>query len=143
MPILRPPAASNAAMLPVVFLVLTAGALPSCGSMERNEQASALDDSTDAYREALRWGYWQAAADLLHPEAQEDLDLASLENVRVTGIELVRPAAIAPQHRAIRLVQIQYVLEDEQRVKQIMDRQDWRWDDARKGWVLHSGLPDF
>jgi hypothetical protein len=143
MPSLRLPAASNAAMLPVVLLLLTAGALPSCGSMERNKQTSALADSTNAYREALRWGYWQAAAELLHPEAQQDLDLASLQNVRVTGIELVRPAAITPQNRVIRLVQIQYVLEDEQRVKQIMDRQDWRWDDARKGWVLHSGLPDF
>jgi hypothetical protein len=28
-------------------------------------------------------------------------------------------------------------------VKQVLDRQDWRWDVERKAWLLHSGLPVF
>lgn len=128
---------------PPALILAAVIALPGCATVERDRQASALQYSANAYREAIRWGYWRAAAELLHPEAQEDLDLAAFENIRVTGIEVVGPAAITPENTAARLVQIDYVLEDEQRVKRLLDRQDWRWDDTRKAWLLHSGLPAF
>jgi hypothetical protein len=117
--------------------------LSGCAGIEKDKQATALLASTNGYREALRWGYWQAAVEFLHPEARAQADLAPLENVRVTGIEVLRPATITPEAHALRLVRIDYVLEDEQRVKQVIDRQDWRWDQDRKVWLLHSGLPPF
>jgi len=132
------------ALLPALLLGLAAVlALPGCANMERERKASALQASTNAYREALRWGYWRAAVELLHPDARADLDLEPLENIRVTSLEVVRPMSITPDGKALRLVQIDYVLEDEQRVKRLLDRQDWRWDDSLAAWLLHSGLPAF
>lgn len=135
----RPIAPLTAALLTLTCLLPLAG----CATMEKDKQATALLATTNGYREALRWGYWQAAVEFLHPDTHAELDLNPLENVRVTGIEVLRPATITPEAQALRLVRIDYVLEDEQRVKQLMDRQDWRWDQDRKVWLLHSGLPAF
>jgi hypothetical protein len=128
---------------PVAVLLILLAGLSGCGSMEKDKQASALLSTTDAYREAVRWGYWQAAVEFLHPDTYEKVDLEPLDNIRVTGVEVVRAATITPENTAQRLVRIDYVLDDEQRVKQLIDRQDWHWDDTRKAWLLHSGLPAF
>jgi hypothetical protein len=135
----RPIASLTAALLTLACLLPPSG----CATMEKDKQATALLATTNGYREALRWGYWQAAVEFLHPDTHAEVDLSPLENVRVTGIEVLRPATITPQAQTLRLVRIDYVLEDEQRVKQVVDRQDWRWDDKRKVWLLHSGLPAF
>jgi len=137
----RPP--RSAVLLVLAALAVTLAELPGCVGMQKDQQASALLSTLDAYRETLRWGYWDAALEFLHPDTREKVDLAPLKNVRVTGIEEVRAATITPENTAMRLVRIDYVLEDEQRVKQVLDRQDWRWDDTRKAWLLHSGLPAF
>jgi hypothetical protein len=114
-----------------------------CGSMQEEKRAGALLATTNNYREAIRWGYWDAAIEFLHPDARDELDPSALDNIRVTGLEVVRPATITPENTAVRLVRIEYVLEDEQRLQEIIDRQDWRWDDAQGAWLLHSGLPVF
>ncbi len=142
-PYRSPPTCAAPLLLALVLLLAAFCLLPGCATMERNRQVSALENSTHRYREALRWGYWQTAAELLHPSAQAQVDLEPLENVRISGIEVVRPAAISPEGTAFQLVQIDYVLADEQRVKRILDRQDWRWDEPRQQWLLHSGLPTF
>ena len=133
----------SALLLPIAALVVPLADLPGCTGVQENKQASALLSTADAYRKALRWGYWDAAVEFLHPAVRKDLDLSPLGNIRVTGIEVVRAATITPQNTAARLVRIDYVLEDEQRVKHLIDRQDWRWDDSRNGWLLYSGLPAF
>lgn len=132
-----------ALLLPIAALVVPLADLQGCAGMQESKQASALLSTADAYRKALRWGYWDAAVDFLHPAARKGLDLSPLANVRVTGTEVVRATTITPQNTAAQLVRIDYVLENEQRVKQVIDRQDWRWDDSRNGWLLYSGLPAF
>ena len=63
--------------------------------------------------------------------------------IRVTGYEVLQPAVITPQQTAVQLVRISYVIDDEQRLKNLADRQEWRWDADRSAWWLHSGLPKF
>jgi hypothetical protein len=130
---------------PIVAAIVLIGLVmfSGCGTMKKDRMADVLHVSTNNYREALRWGYYEAAIDFLHPDARDDIDMETLENVRVTGIEEVRPGVITPENKVARTVRIDYVLEDEQRVKQVVDRQDWRWDADRQAWWLHSGLPDF
>lgn len=103
----------------------------------------ALDNATKGYRESIRWGYYEAAVGFLHPDARGDLDAESLANIRVTGYEVIQPPVITPRQTAVQLVRIDYVLEDEQRLKSLLDRQEWRWDQDRAGWWLATGLPKF
>jgi hypothetical protein len=130
------------AALPAL-LVLLQGSLTGCGTIQEDRRAEALLAAANTHHEAVRWGYWEAVVELMHADARKDLDLSALKNVRVTGYEVVGPSEITPEGKSLRLARIDYVLQDEQRLKQVLDRQDWRWDDTRKVWLLHSGLPAF
>jgi hypothetical protein len=133
----------------IVFLLALAVASlgGGCGTIKEDTMAQSLYLATKGYRESIRWGYFEAAAGFLHPDERADIDFDSLENVRVTGYEVIQPAVISAdqseQRSAVQLVRVDYVLEDEQRLKHLTDRQDWRWDDERSTWWLHTPMPAF
>jgi hypothetical protein len=131
-------------LLAVLLLALSLGlGAAGCGRVKEDKMAAALYNATKGYRESIRWGYFDAAAGFIAPDKREDLDVKTLENVRVTGYEVIQPAVITPQETAVQLVRIEYVLEDEQRLKSLMDRQEWRWDKDSTNWWLYTGLPKF
>jgi hypothetical protein len=115
----------------------------SCGEVKKDRLGQALYSATTGYGQAIRWGYYDAAIAFLEPETREGFDPEALSNIRVTGYEVLQPAVISPEETAAQLVRIEYVLQDEQRVKTLSERQDWRWDKDDGAWWLHSGLPKF
>jgi len=130
-----------AALLMLALIAAAAGV--GCGRVKEDKMAAALDSAVNGYRQSIRWGYYDAAVGFLHPDERDDLDRELLANVRVTGYEVLQPPVITPQNTAVQLVRIEYVLEDEQRLKHVLDRQEWRYDEDRAGWWLHTGLPKF
>jgi hypothetical protein len=131
-------------MLSVLLLSAAIGAgAAGCGRVKEDKMAAALYSATNGYRESIRWSYFDAAVGFLHPDVREDLDLDKLRNIRVTGYEVLQPAVITPQQTAVQLVRINYVIDDEQRLKSLAERQEWRWDEDRTGWWLYTGLPKF
>jgi hypothetical protein len=128
------------AALVVILLALEGG---GCASVKKDAKRIALENALSSYRQAIRWGYFPAAAGFLDPELDLEVDLQALENVRVTGYEVVQPGMVGPDDVAVQLVQIDYVLSDRQRLRKLADRQRWRYDDDGKAWWLQSGLPDF
>jgi hypothetical protein len=114
-----------------------------CASVKKDAKRISLENALSSYRQAIRWGYFPAAAGFLDPEMRADIDLQALENVRVTGYEVVRPGLVGPDDVAVQLVQIDYVLTDRQRLRKLADHQRWRYDEKSKAWWLESGLPDF
>lgn len=121
-----------------------------CGQVKEDKQKLLLDSATSGYRQSIRWGYYEAAVGFLHPDVRADIDFDALNNIRVTGYEVVVPAvigdggsAVQPAVTAVQLVQIEYVLNDRQLLKRLADRQEWRYDDERESWWLQSGLPTF
>jgi hypothetical protein len=131
-------------LLPTALLfALVAGAVSGCGRVKEDKIAMALDSAVNGYRESIRWGYFDAAIGFIHPTERGDLDTETLENIRVTGYEVVQPPVITPDYTAVQLVRIEYVLEDEQRLKDLMDRQEWRYDEDGAGWWLYTGMPAF
>jgi hypothetical protein len=131
-------------MLAVLLLTAAIGAgTAGCGRVKEDKMASALYNATKGYRESIRWSYFDAAVGFLHPDVRGDLDLDKLQNIRVTGYEVLQPPVITPQQTAVQLVRINYVIDDEQRLKTLADRQEWRWDEDRTAWWLYTGLPKF
>ena len=114
-----------------------------CGPIKEDKMASGFYYATKGYREAIRWGAFGPAAGFLHPDERVDVDYDNLENVRITGYEVIQPAVITPQRTAVQQVRIEYVLKNRQVLKSLTDRQEWRWDDEGSTWWLHSGLPEF
>ena len=127
----------------LLFSITIALGAASCGRVKEDKMAAGLYSATNGYRESIRWSYFDAAAGFLHPDVREDIDFEQLQNIRVTGYEVLQPAVITPQQTAVQLVRISYVLDDEQRLKNLADRQEWHWDEERTAWWLYSGLPKF
>jgi len=125
-------------LLPLAMLSIL-----GCTSLKEDKVAELLENATSSYRQSIRWGYWDAAIGFLHPDKRMDVDPEALDNIRVTGFEVVQPPVIGDDLTAVQLVRIEYVLNDRQRLESLADRQEWRYEKEMKTWWLHSGLPKF
>jgi hypothetical protein len=115
-----------------------------CAMVEKDRRAVALQAATNAYHSALRWGYEEAAFELLHPDVRPARAHPPLfGELRVTGYDVVQRPTIAGDDSATQVVVIDYLFEDNQIVKRLTDRQVWRWDEQTGCWWLQSGLPPF
>jgi hypothetical protein len=117
-----------------------------CGTLEKDKLALGLQAATAAYQSAIRWGYFDTAYALLHPDLRTGKTLPTVfKDLRVTGYDVVQPPVVARvgQPEATQIVTIDYLYEDRQVVKTITDHQVWRYDPKLKRWWLGSGLPKF
>lgn len=114
-----------------------------CGTVKKERKENALTAALSAYGEAVRWGYHETAYGYLHPDLRAERPMPDLTNIRVTGYDVVQPPLQPDEESANQVVRIEYVHEDEQRLRALSDRQIWRYDPDTKAWWLHSGLPGF
>jgi len=136
----KPPSCTSSQRLLVVLVVLV---VAGCGTVKDDAKRIGLENTLSSYRQAIRWGQFPAAAGFVAPSERSDLDLDALKTVRVTGYDVVRQGIIDPDDTAVQMVQIDYVIEDRQRLERLTDRQRWRYDAQYQAWWLESGLPDF
>lgn len=122
-----------------IALVMTSG----CQRVKEERKHRLLEHATSGYRQAIRWGYYEAALHSIAPEQRSQQTTGAFENIRVTGYEVIQAPTILDEHQAEQLVRIEYVLRDRQRVESLTDRQTWRYDKAESRWWLDSGLPAF
>ncbi len=123
----------------VCALVLVTG----CAHVRKDRQAKQLEAATSSYRQALRWGYVDAALSYLHPDVATPDALEHLARIRITSYDEVRPAMWINETTATQVARIEYVILDQQRVDSLLDQQEWRFDPEQGGWLLHSPLPRF
>ncbi len=124
--------------LPLVAFVLS---LAACSTVEHAGLERKRTQQLQLYDHAVRWGELAASYDFLEPglEAQPP---AGLDNVRVTGYEELSRMPRG-EHEFERRVKIEYVLEDRQQVKHLIDRQRWRYDAKKETWLRANRPPEF
>ena len=120
-------------------LLLTLG---GCGTIEKDRKANAMSAALNAYGEAIRWGYFDIAYGYVHPDEREEVP-KHLDNVRVTGYEVLRPPIMKDEENAEQVVHIEYIHRDRQRLRSLSDRQLWRYEKDTNSWWLDSGVPEF
>lgn len=117
--------------------------LHGCQQVKEEREHRLLESATNGYRQAIRWGYNDAALQFIEPDKRPEEPSELFDNIRVTGYEVVRPLVIIADGRAEQIVRIEYVLSDRQALKSIADRQQWIYDEETSNWWLSSGLPEF
>jgi uncharacterized protein YceK len=125
-------------LLCLALALLVAG----CGTIKKDKRTQGLEAAANAYGKAIRWGYYETAYGYVHPDRREPVPKA-IENVQVTSYEVVQPPVLGDGAKAQQVVQIEYVLRDEQVVHKVSDRQDWRFDEETETWWLYSPVPAF
>ncbi|KOR31415.1 hypothetical protein TI04_00945 [Achromatium sp. WMS2] len=104
----------------------------SCASAPENTKNTELETTWSVYQGAMHWKYCDTLIGFYSaPVAKETL--AKLDNVRVTAYEV----------RHSPMVEIQYVLNSEQMLRKVIDRQEWRYAKTRKSWLIFSPFPLF
>jgi hypothetical protein len=121
-------------------MLLAASVSLGCGSLKEHNKATALESTLNNYRAAMRWSYFDSVQNFRDPEALEPVS-QRLDNVRVTSYEVVRPPVMLDDTTASQTARIEYVLEDRQRVRKIVDRQRWVYDTEAKAWWLATPIP--
>ncbi|MBK5970859.1 hypothetical protein Thiosp_00467 [Thiorhodovibrio litoralis] len=133
---------SNRKLLLLLCLTLLLP-LAGCKQVKEERKNRVLESATSGYRQAIRWGYHDAALQFVEPKERPEQLTPLLENVRVTGYEVVRSPVIIEEDKAEQIVRIEYVLRDRQRLESLTDRQRWLYDKETSNWWLTSGLPKF
>lgn len=135
------PAVRAAALLAALVVV---GLLPGGCMIVNDQRALALQAATSGYQSALRWGYYETAYGFVDPELRTGKPLPDLyQGLRVGGYDVVQPPAIGADGKATQIVTVDYLFNDRQVMKQLTDRQVWRYDRSVGSWWLVSGLPAF
>jgi len=128
----------------LLVCALLVAAIGGCGAVKKDKRAVTLQTATNGYQSALRWGYYETAYGFVTPEIRDKTPTPPIkEGLHLTGYDVIRSPVMTDEKNAVQMVAIDYLYDDQQVVKRLMDRQLWRWDDKKQNWWLMTGLPKF
>ena len=112
-----------------------------------NQADKSRGEAFKQYETIIRWSQWDAAADFISLEYQEEhpitrLEMDRLRLFKVTAYTLRSAGVFDEGMSATQVVEIKMFNSHQGLERTIIDEQEWRYDEERKRWLLHSGLPD-
>jgi len=126
------------------ILILLAVQLGACRNGPFTSQPMELETVLRTYEGNVRWGQLQNMYAFLKRDTETPIEIdEGLDNVRVTGYELLSPLTQETEMRWRQTVMISYVLIDRQVVRQVVDEQVWVSEDDGKSWYREQPLPVF
>ncbi|MCB1830457.1 MAG: hypothetical protein H6964_07840 [Chromatiaceae bacterium] len=128
-------------VLIAVLLPLTIGGCQSLASRQSNIE---LDKVLSSYQTTVRWGTPDQAYIFMKPENQSEAELpADLDNVRITGYEVVRQPVPVSEGVVSQTAKISYTLKDRQIERHLLDQQTWEYQPEQKIWYRISPIPEY
>ena len=127
-----------------LLLLLAVFTLCACSS---NQVDKKRGEALKQYETIVRWSQWDAAADFIAMEYQQEhpitrLEMDRLRLFRVTAYT-VRSTGVYDEGMTMKQV-VEIKLFNTKRAveRTIIDNQEWRFDPELERWQLYSGLPD-
>ena len=128
----------------LTVLLLFTFLLSGCETIGEKKRTAKLENTLRAYESALRWSYFDLARNMALPKKDAlEKPIPNLENIRVTSYEVTQPPVMVDPDTAVQMAEIRYVRKDSQVVREVRDRQIWRYDEENKRWGLDSEIPPF
>ena len=129
----------------IALCVVVTVALLSSGCAGISERAKSLDLITRSYEKHLRWGKFEEARAFKAGPQQylTNSERRRLQNIRVTGYDMLNSSVSADHSTAILMIRIRYVSDEDAIEKTFIDRQKWHYDEASERWFLESPIPSF
>jgi hypothetical protein len=128
-------------LIGLLVLVMLAG----CNGTGVKSRLKSLDDSINAYAQALRWGRYEDAQ-VFHMGRDGRrivLDEHTMKDIRVTGYS-VRETVLDEEGTTAEVqAEFKYFITNRGALQTKVVPQTWWHDDESKRWLLDSGLPDF
>ena len=133
--------------LPLLTIVLLLGACQQSSFVKSylnlDEVPKSLQQRVKQFEGVVRWGALQKMYIFTRHEPDEPVEIpVDLDNVRVTSYELASGLAEVDPLRWRQTAVIDYVLQDRQVVRQLVDHQVWVSEDG-KNWFRENPPPRF
>ncbi|MES9998983.1 MAG: asparagine synthetase [Candidatus Thiodiazotropha lotti] len=125
------------------FLIPFLIQLAACQTLGEHTRAESLENILRSYEASIRWTSGQQAYNFLPPDHKDKEYRPVSKNIRVTHYEVVQGPTMLGEDKAIQTAVIQYVLQDSQVLKEMIDKQEWRYDEEGEVWHLYSPVPIF
>lgn len=131
-------------ILRTIIMFALAALLVGCPKTKEDRD---LTETLKQYETIIRWAQWDAAVNFISAEYQEEhpisrLELDRLRLFRVTRYTLRSSTPVDDGKGLRQVVELRIFNKTQVRERTIIDEQYWKYDEERKRWLLHSGLPD-
>ena len=127
-----------ASLLAVVML------LTSCQTYREKSDEMKLDDLLRMYEKTLRWGNLPSIYNFLDADLRKQTPVPEeLEIVKVTKVRRLTPVVPINETSVTLTISIDYVFEDEQVERTLVDEQVWAQQDESGEWFRTNTIPRF
>lgn len=127
--------------MPIIWLA--AVLLTGCQTLSERRQSEALNEVLRSYHAMIRWGSVEQAKAFQNSKQTQGETARVPKDLRVTQYEVVQGPTLVGPSKAVQTAIIQYVFEESQIVRELMDRQTWEYDAESERWFLVSPMPVF
>jgi len=128
----------------LVLSLLLLAVLGGCQTIQEKQSSLNLESTLNSYGKVARWGKITQLYDFLGPELSAEAVIPEgLDNIRVTGYEVMRSPVRIDETHATQSVSISYILRDRQVEHSIMDHQEWLLEPEKKLWHRNNPIPEF
>jgi len=127
--------------LSILLLVSMAG----CKDVKDYQSGVDLGSVLSKYETMVRWGSLEQTYGFLEPElAAKTRMQPGLDNIRITGYEVVMRPVLLSETTATQTVRISFVLQDRQVERTITDEQHWVSDEQEtRHWWRANPIPEY
>ena len=130
----------NLMLVSLLGVVLLAG----CQTVKEKSDEMKLDKLLKTYDETLRWGNLSNIYNFLDADLRKQASVPEdLEMVKVTKVRRLTPIAPISETAVTLTISIDYVLEDEQVERTLVDKQVWEQHDETGEWFRANPIPRF
>ena len=130
----------NLMLVSLLGVVLLAG----CQMVKEKNDEMKLDKLLKTYDETLRWGNLSNIYNFLDADLRKQASVPEdLEMVKVTKVRRLTPIAPISETAVTLTISIDYVLEDEQVERTLVDEQVWEQHDETGEWFRANPIPRF
>jgi hypothetical protein len=104
-----------------------------------------FNETEAQYRAALLRSDLASAERMLDPDraGESRMDRDEMKLVQVIRYDVKETAVSKDKLAVSQIVEIQYYRHDRPVQKTAREQQEWRWDEEKRVWLLHSGFPQF
>jgi hypothetical protein len=127
-----------------VLVLIIAVALIGCAAIAEQSRMTRFEKMSQRYKELVLLSEFEAAYKFVDTENTiEDINLDALKNIKVTDYALKSHHISDDKLGINQSVEIEYHWLNIYKVRTILDKQIWKYDEERDTWVLQTGLPRF
>ncbi|MEW8506741.1 MAG: asparagine synthetase [Candidatus Thiodiazotropha sp.] len=127
----------------LLFAAFLVCLLTACQTLEERQRSQSLQDTLRSYEATLRWSSGLHAAKFRDSQQHQSETAPQRKDIRITHYEVVQGPTMLGDRRAVQTAVIQYVLQENQVVREITDQQVWLYDETQEKWFLNSQVPEF